>query len=195
MAAQPADMFDMAALIKSFDDITELIDLHFENIARSLRQTFYTASWLPDLFKRSPSSAPSFRSTIDKPSPLPTISSKWISKNRVFSATILAFVSISIFTVRRRKRCDEKYQRRAKRARNGARIEVVVVAGSPYSKLTKLVALDLERRGFIIYITVSTIAQEQTIMAYSNSNIRSLNIDVTSVGFAYADDTSVLIIK
>ena len=64
---------------------------------------------------------------------------------------------------------------------NGAKTEVVILAGSPYSDLTRSTALDLERRGFIVYIPVGSLDEESKIADMRVSDIRSLNFDISSV--------------
>lgn len=44
-------------------------------------------------------------------------------------------------------------RRRASRLANGARTNVVVIVGSPLEPLVRIIANDLEKRGFIVYIT------------------------------------------
>ena len=61
----------------------------------------------------------------------------------------------------------------------------MILAGSPHSPLTKSIALDLERRGFIVYIPVSSLVEEQTIHAELRADIHPLNIDVTSVSISH----------
>jgi hypothetical protein len=45
-------------------------------------------------------------------------------------------------------------KRRAPKLANGARREVVLIIGSPTEPLTRLIALDFEKRGFIVYLTI-----------------------------------------
>ena len=107
-----------------------------------------------------------------------------MSTHRALAAAILAFVGTGTFMVWRRRRAYRQ-KRRARRAANGARTEVVILAGSPHSPLTKSIALDLERRGFIVYIPVNSLAEEQTIHAELRADIHPLNIDVTSVSSSH----------
>ena len=58
---------------------------------------------------------------------------------------------------------------------------MIVLAGSPYSPLTRTLSLDLERRGFVIYIPVSTLSEEQAIKSEMRADIHALHLDVTSV--------------
>lgn len=45
-------------------------------------------------------------------------------------------------------------RRRVPKLANGARRDVVLVVGSPTEPLTRLLALDFEKRGFIVYLTI-----------------------------------------
>lgn len=72
-------------------------------------------------------------------------------------------------------------KRRAKRGKNGARTEVIVLASSPLSPLTMSLSLDLERRGFIVYIPVTSLPEEHSVQSEGRSDIRPLHLDVSSV--------------
>lgn len=56
----------------------------------------------------------------------------------------------------------------------------MVLSGSPYSPLTRSLSLDLERRGFIVYIPVADFSEEQMVKSESRGDIRPLNLDITS---------------
>ena len=75
-------------------------------------------------------------------------------------------------------------RRKARRATSGAKTEVVVLAGSPYAQITKSVALDLEKRGFLVYIPVSTLEEESAVAELRITNIHALNFDITSVSLS-----------
>jgi hypothetical protein len=78
-------------------------------------------------------------------------------------------------------RKSSKKKRRAKKASNGARLEVVVVAGSPIEPITRSISLDLERRGFIVYIVCNTIEEEVMVQNESRPDIKPLMIDIVDV--------------
>lgn len=80
-----------------------------------------------------------------------------------------------------RKRYAVKTKRRAKRTKSGMKTEFVVISGSSYSPLVKSLSLDLERRGFVVYILAGTLSEEQIVQGYGKSDIRPLSLDVTSV--------------
>ena len=72
-------------------------------------------------------------------------------------------------------------RRRARRTTKGAKTELVVLAGSPYSPMTRSLALDLEHRGFIVYIPVGSLEEEGAVAELRAPDIHSLNFDITSV--------------
>ena len=72
-------------------------------------------------------------------------------------------------------------KRRAKRASGGEKIEVIVLAGSPYSPFASLLALNLDRRGFIVYITVSSEAEAEAVKSLRTDDVHPLYFDSTSV--------------
>jgi hypothetical protein len=83
---------------------------------------------------------------------------------------------------------DKRYRkkRRAKKASNGARLEVVVLAGSPSEPITRSISLDLERRGFIVYIVCNTIEEEVIVVeSMSRPDIKPLMIDIVDVNLSH----------
>lgn len=164
-------------------DFAESVERHIDTVAASIRQTLQTTPWIPESI-RPP--APPVRRTAPKLS-LSYLDrvQNWVSRNPAVTAAVIAFLSTGTFIIWRRRKLSRQ-KRRARRAANGARTEVVILAGSPHSPLTKSIALDLERRGFIVYIPVSTLAEEQTVHSELRADIHPLNIDITSVSFTYS---------
>lgn len=63
---------------------------------------------------------------------------------------------------------------------------ISVIAGSPHEPMTRAIAEDLERRGFIVYVVVQSAEEEHTIQMQNRSDIRALHLDLTIVsGFVY----------
>lgn len=54
-----------------------------------------------------------------------------------------------------------------------------VVAGSPHEPMTRSIAHDLERRGYIVYITVSSSDEERIVQSENRADIHALWIDLT----------------
>ena len=73
-------------------------------------------------------------------------------------------------------------KRRARRAAvTNARVEVVILAASPSEPITRSIALDLERRGFIVYILCNSAEEEVLVHNESRHDIKPLHIDATDV--------------
>ncbi|KAI9828744.1 MAG: hypothetical protein M1832_001849 [Thelocarpon impressellum] len=156
-------------------EVADSIDRHFETVAVLLRETLSSAPWIPDVARptRPPRPPP--------PPPMPAglyrRAQDWVSVNRVLTAAMVASVGATgVWMYRRRRGYGKK--RRARRASNGARKEVVVIAGSPSDPITRSLSLDLERRGFIVYVVVSSPDDEQLVHGESRVDIRPLNLDV-----------------
>lgn len=60
-------------------------------------------------------------------------------------------------------------------------IDTLVVAGAPNQAITRSVILDLERRGFIVYVVVDSANEEHMIRAESKTDIIPLHLDVVNV--------------
>lgn len=60
-----------------------------------------------------------------------------------------------------------------------------VIAGSPLEPMTRSIAVDLERRGFIVYVLVQSVEEEHIIQTENRSDVRALYLDLTTVGFMY----------
>ena len=170
----------MSNIIDSVNSFTEAIDRHFDYVGRSLKDAFRDTPWLPDSIKPKPPPVPQPVPFVAMPLGYFEATRVWVSEHRAWTAAVVAFVGTGAFIVWRRRRND-RVKRRASRAKNGSRTEVVVLAGSPRSPLTRSLSLDLERRGFIVYIPVSTLSEEQIVQSESRADIRPLNIDITSV--------------
>ena len=56
-----------------------------------------------------------------------------------------------------------------------------MIVGPPTAPLTRSLALDLERRGFIVYIVVNAVEEEQLVHDESRVDIRPLLLDIGNV--------------
>lgn len=93
---------------------------------------------------------------------------------------MLAFTGTTLYLVYRRKRAHTR-KRRAKKLPNGAKKEIVVLACSTFhDPLTRSLAVDLERRGYVVYVTVSSTEEDSLINQEAKPDLRPLWIDVTS---------------
>ena len=104
----------------------------------------------------------------------------WVAKHKIVTGVIVIVCGVVVYKGYQTSRSMRKV-RRAKRARNGGRTEVVVIAGSPTLPLTKSLSLDMERRGFIVYIVCNAAEDGALVQAFARSDIRPLSIDTTDV--------------
>ncbi|RYP78900.1 hypothetical protein DL771_000285 [Monosporascus sp. 5C6A] len=157
-------------------DVAEYVDKAVDGAAGHVREALMSASWLPESMRpEGPPPPPPVQIV-----PLSTYErlQGWIVRNKILSGVFVVAVSyVTYRTVRHTKLLRKT--RRAKRARNGSRLEVVVIAGSPTLPLTKSLALDMERKGFIVYIVCSSIEDEVLVQGLSRPDIKPLGIDIT----------------
>ncbi|KAK5134641.1 hypothetical protein LTR08_006297 [Meristemomyces frigidus] len=163
-----SQIFDYAR--KQFNDIAEDVERHFESVAGQLR------GYLPvdTSFVRPP--PPPRR--LPPPSTL-QVAQRWMLRHQALTTAAVAFVvtgSIGAFVFVRSR--DGKRKRRAKRSASGARTDVVVVVGAVANPLTSALYLDLERRGFVVYVVASTSEDEQYVRSQSRIDLLPLNLDL-----------------
>jgi len=63
----------------------------------------------------------------------------------------------------------------------GMGLTMAVIAGPPNSPMVKSLSLDLERRGFIVYIVCSDMEEEQQVRGEPRADVRPLHLDVADV--------------
>ncbi|KAI1736132.1 DUF1776-domain-containing protein [Xylaria scruposa] len=151
------------------------IDKAVDKAADQVRDTLASTPWIPDYA----------RPKLPSPPPVPAMHlstwermQNWVVRHRVAGSVFVCVVGYVAYRAVRHNKLARK-PRRARRARNGGRLEVVVIAGSPALPLTKSLALDLERRGFIVYVVCNTIDDEVIVQSLSRPDIRGLSIDIT----------------
>nr|POE49571.1 isoform 2 of serine/arginine repetitive matrix protein 1 [Quercus suber] len=155
---------------KQLDDIADGIERHFDLVAGQLREWTVDSGLIP--------SRPAPR-RLPPPSTLQMVE-RWISKHRVLTAAMVAFVltgSVGALVYVRSK--NSRRRRRARKSESGARTEVVVVAGAVANPLTSALYLDLERRGFIVYVMANTPEDAHYIRAQSRIDLLPLHLDLT----------------
>lgn len=100
----------------------------------------------------------------------------WVRGHKVATALIVAGVAGGTFYFVQTKHKRKTKKRRAARAPNGGRKEVVVLAGSPVEPLTRVIAADLNKRGFIVYWTTSSQEEEDVVAREGSADVRKLPI-------------------
>lgn len=161
-------LFDFAR--KQFNEIADDVERHFELVAGQLRD------WMP---ADSPFAArPPPPRRLPPPTALQAVQ-RWINTHRAVTAAIAAFlVTGSVGALVYVKSRDRRRRRRAKKSASGARTEVVVVAGAVANPLTSALYLDLERRGFVVYVVSNTAEDEQYVRSQSRIDLLPLNINL-----------------
>lgn len=162
--------FDVAR--KQFDSIAEDVERHFDQVASHLRE------WIPyDHRTQTISLAPPRK--VPPPTSLELVQ-RWVSKNKALTAAMVAFVvtgSVGAFVYIQQN--NRKRRRRARKSASGARTDVVVIAGGAVANpLTSALYLDLERRGFIVYVVANTSEEENYIRSQSRADLLPLHIDL-----------------
>ncbi|CCU82763.1 hypothetical protein BGHDH14_bgh05366 [Blumeria hordei DH14] len=156
--------------------VADTFDDQLGKVSDTLRGILLSTTWCPKFLK--PKSPPK-----PKESPIPENSNSsyiyiysWIWRNKMLTAVaMLTLGGLTIYTIRRK---FQHKKRRAKGARDGSRLEVVVIAGHPGEPLTRTISMDLERRGFIVYIVCSTIDEERLLQKESRPDIKPLLLDI-----------------
>ncbi|KIW04068.1 uncharacterized protein PV09_04886 [Verruconis gallopava] len=134
-------------------------DRQIDAVASSIKGALDSKSWLPQSMRPEPPptklapTAGYWDRVVD-----------WISKHKAITAAAIAFVGTGGALIYYQSNVHSR-RRRAKRASNGARKEVVVIAGPAGSPVTKSLMLDLEKRGFIVYVVIHTLEEEDMIKA------------------------------
>lgn len=160
-------------------DVAEVVERHVDQIAEQVREALSQTTWIPDAIRpRMPPPPPP--SVYIVPSSLYERVNNWFARHKLLTGIIVVSTGVIIYRGYSKSKFSRK-TRRAKRARNGGRLEVVVVAGSPTLPLTRSLSLDLERRGFIVYIGCNTIDDEVLVQNLSRPDVRPLSIDITDV--------------
>ncbi|KAA8575598.1 hypothetical protein EYC84_004729 [Monilinia fructicola] len=162
------------------NDVAEYVERHIERVAASIRVSLASAEWIP------PSARPRPPPPARIPSaPVYTRIEQWVSKNKLLTGAIIIVLGGVTYYVTKRK-SNYRKKRRAKRAATGARQEVVVIAGSPSEPITRSISLDLERKGFIVYIVCNTIEDEVLVQNEARQDIKPLMIDIVDPSSASA---------
>ncbi|KAL1956331.1 hypothetical protein VTO42DRAFT_7414 [Malbranchea cinnamomea] len=158
--------------------VAESIDRHVDRAATVVRDTLSQQHWIPVSIR--PAKQAKFNSSpISPPKSFFGQACEWISNHRAWTAAVLAFVGTGGLMIYGSRKLSVR-KRKARRAGNGARKEIVVIVGSPHEAITRSVASDLERRGFIVFVTVTSTEEERIVQNESREDIRSLWLDLAN---------------
>ncbi|KAK5992858.1 hypothetical protein PT974_06280 [Cladobotryum mycophilum] len=163
-------------LRKYTDHAAEFVDKNVDRAAGVVRETLSTAQWIPDTLRPVPPPKPE---VIVVPLSKFQQVSDWIGNHKILTGLVIVACGTVAYKGYQNNKSMRKI-RRAKRARNGGRTEVVVIAGSPRLPLTKSLALDMERRGFIVFIVCNATEDETMVQTFARPDILPLTIDTTN---------------
>ncbi|KFA60049.1 hypothetical protein S40285_08962 [Stachybotrys chlorohalonatus IBT 40285] len=155
--------------------VADIIDDNVDRAVHVVRQTLSTVPWIPESVRPRPVPPPPV--AVIAASKLDRFQA-WVVRHKVITGIVVVVCGTAIYKGYQTGRSLRK-TRRAKRARNGGRTEVVVIAGSPTLPLTKSLSLDMQRRGFIVYVVCNAAEDEDMVHSLSRSDIRPLTIDTT----------------
>ncbi|KAG5984909.1 hypothetical protein E4U55_002665 [Claviceps digitariae] len=155
--------------------VADYIDQNVDRAAGMVRETLSRVRWLPEYVKPSPPAQPAV--AMVSMTGLERVQD-WLGRHKILTGIIVVTCGTVIFKGYRTTRSMRKTTR-ARRARNGGRTEVVVIAGSPTLPLTKSLSLDMERRGFIVYIVCNAKEEQDLVHALSRADIKPLSLDTT----------------
>ncbi|KAH8596703.1 hypothetical protein B0O99DRAFT_619720 [Bisporella sp. PMI_857] len=182
MSADDATFLDTLASVpndirKYSNEVADYVDKHLEKASNTLREVLSTSPWIPESARPRPPPRP--RTFVESATPTSTFMRLhgWVMNHKFLTTIIVVSIGGITYYVVKRKSSNRK-KRRAKKASNGARQEVVVVAGSPSEPLVRSVSLDLERRGYIVYVVCHTVEDEIIVQSESRQDVKPLMIDI-----------------
>lgn len=158
--------------------VADSIDRHVDRAATVVRDTLSHQQWIPSSI-RPVERTKFFSSPALPPRSMVGRAQDWAYNNRAWAAAILAFIGTGSLVIYGTRKLSVR-KRKARRAANGARKEIVVVVGSPHEAITKSVTSDLERRGYIVFVTVASTEEERVIQNEGREDIRSLWLDLSN---------------
>ncbi|KAI1001354.1 hypothetical protein K3495_g6847 [Podosphaera aphanis] len=170
LAGAPSDLIQLS------QNVADIVDTHLNKVSYALRGVLQSSPWLPESVKPKPLPPPHKSYIPAVPSSLYSRLTTWVSKNKITSGVIVLSLGGLAYYVIRSKTNQKK--RKAKRARDGSRLEVVILAGRPGDPFTRSISLDLERRGYVVYIVCATKEEEEIIRNETRADIKPLMIDI-----------------
>jgi hypothetical protein len=164
--------------VKRFSgDVADYVDRHIEKVANALRETLSSSPWIPESARPRPPPKPPVPSKI-VPVSLYSQAEDWVQRHKLLTGIFIVGIGAAVFFAYRKRKAYSR-KRRAKRASNGARLEVVIIAGAPNEPITRSLALDLERRGFIVFVVCNDVEEEVIVQNEARSDIRPLTVDLS----------------
>lgn len=159
-----------------------MFDRGFNSAAKTAKETLSSQSWVPESWRPTPPPKPTSMSSKVLPVSLYTRINHWVMNNKLLTGTFVVGLTATTVGLVYRSRRHYSKKRRAKRASNNARLEVILLAGSPSEPVVRSLALDLERRGFIVFVICNDVEDEVMVQNEGRPDIRPLTFDLARVG-------------
>jgi hypothetical protein len=167
----------------------DYVDSAVEKASETLRQSLASAPWLPESMRPRPPPPPR---VVILPVSFYERAQAWLWRHKVIVGIAVLATGAIAYRGYRRSRFSLR-TRRAKRARSGGRIEVLVIAGSPALPLTKALSLDMERKGFVVFVVCNSTEDEALVQHMSRPDVRALRMDITDVSVSLDMNDSLVI--
>lgn len=165
----------MAEYVEKYVDY---VDAAVAKASDTIRDSLSSSPWIPDMIR--PQKPPPPPKAVALPSSTYERVQDWVSRHKVLTGLIVLTTGTVLYRSYKKSRYCRR-TRRAKRAKYGRRVEVVVIAGSPTLPLTRSLSLDMERRGFIVFVVCGGVEDEILVQNLSRHDIRPLTVDITDV--------------
>ncbi|KAL1845591.1 hypothetical protein Daus18300_014491 [Diaporthe australafricana] len=180
MSADDQQFLDLLSSIPNHvkqysSEVADVIDRHVDKLAEQVRESLSSQDWIPDVVR--PRGRPPPPAALIPSSAYDRVQD-WVSRHKLLTGFVVLTTGVIVYRGYKKGKHSRK-TRRGKRAKNGARLEVLVIAGDPKLPLTRSLSLDMERRGFIVYVACNNLDDEAMVQNMSRPDIRPLGIDIT----------------
>lgn len=158
-------------------EVADFVNEHTEQVSDSVREALASLPYIDSILPPRPPPPP-------PPPVLPASASllertqDWIARHKILTGLLVVATGTVAYKSYRSNVLSRK-PRRARRSGLGGRMDVVVVAGSPSLPLTRSLALDLERKGFVVAIVCRGAEDEVLVRKLTRPDIKPLNLDIT----------------
>lgn len=177
------------------DSLAQYVEERFDHAAEATRKILQ-ADWMPEAMKKIPPPPPVSR--VARPAGEHALAiqnfvliqavpasyleqaQSWVSKHKFLTAVLVLVVSGATYKIIKYN-TPRKRRRAARCPLTNARKEVVILAASPAEMITRSIAFDLERRGFIVYIVCANAQDELMVKRESRTDVRPLMVTTSDV--------------
>jgi hypothetical protein len=155
------------------------MDVVVDKAASTVRDLLSSSPWIPDSVRPTPH--PVFVAASVPPATVLEKMQDWVLRHKLITGVAVIATGTISYRMYRNNQSRHKTRRARRSKRNGGRMDVLVIAGSPALPLTRSLALDMERKGFIVFVICNSVEDEHLLQHLSRPDIRPLSIDVTDV--------------